>query len=127
MSKSQNTSQLFLSKKRKCPMSIFKVTKYESKPKEISFSFKPHLTLESHSQSDLSETFCDSVPQTPSHTSIQQVIIPDFFNDKPIHKVIQQALEQYERVRNSFDEEERGIYLITKETLLFDVTYMNDK
>ena len=117
MSLSQNNSfQTFISKKRKNLSSIFKVTKKQKKRKITEQSF------DTETQSDLNETFCDSIPKTPSHTPIDQIIIPSFFNDKPKHINIKETLEQYEKVVNCFDEEERELYLMRKESLLSDIT-----
>ena len=124
MSLTQNT--IVLSKKRRRSSSIFTIIKNEEhkhKTTKPSFKSSTLITLESQSQSDLNETFCDSVLQTPSsHTSIYDIIIPSFFNDKPHHNYIKETLEQYEKVLNSFDDEERELYLMRKESLLSDIT-----
>ena len=121
MSLTQST--IALSKKRRRSSSIFAIIKnIQNKRKAAKPSFKSTLTLESQSQSDLNETFCDSILRTPSHTSIDQIIIPSFFNDKPNDNHIKETLEQYEKVLNSFDDEERELYLMRKESLLSDIT-----
>jgi hypothetical protein len=123
MSLTQNT--IVLSKKRRRSSSIFTIIKNEEhKHKTTKPSFKSTLiTLESQSQSDLNETFSDSILQTPSsHTSIYDITIPSFFNDKPHHNHIKETLEQYEKVVHCFDDEERELYLMRKESLLSDVT-----
>ena len=121
MSLSQtNSFPLFISKKHKDPSSIFKVTKKYKKRKTIEQPIKTVIEIET--QLDLNETVCDSIPKTPLHTSIEQIIIPSFFNDKPKHTNIKETLEQYEKVVNCFDDEERELYLMRKESLLSDIT-----
>ena len=124
MSLTQNT--IVLSKKRRRSSSIFTIIKNEEhkhKTTKPSFKSSTLITLESQSQSDLNETFCHSILQTPSsHTSIYDITIPSFFNDKPHHNHIKETLEQYEKVLNSFDDEERELYLMRKESLLSDIT-----
>jgi hypothetical protein len=124
MSLTQDTIVLF--KKRRRSSSIFTIIKndeHKHKTTKPSFESKTFITLESQSQSDLNETFSDSILQTPSsHTSIYDITIPSFFNDKPHHNHIKETLEQYEKVLNSFDDEERELYLMRKESLLSDIT-----
>lgn len=103
----------FLSKKRTPSNRIFAI----SKTKKLPFLEKLDDTEETGTES------CFSPTSKCSTISIEELIIPSFFNDFIINTNIKEKLQKYEKITKDFDDlEDREIYLVRKESLFSEQT-----
>lgn len=108
---SQKTTVYFFLSKKRHHQKIFSIKKCIQK------------SINDQAEVSLSSETCSS---TSNRTiSLNDVIIPSFFNDIP--KInIKEKLKQYEKVTKDFDDiEDREIYLVRRESLLTNVS-LND-
>ena len=103
----------FLSKKRTPSNRIFSITKL----KKLKFLDKIDDTEETGTES------CFSPTSKNSTVSIDELVIPSFFNDLLLDSDTKEKLQKYEKITKDFaDLEDREIYLVRRESLFSEQT-----
>ena len=103
----------FLSKKRTPSNRIFSITKL----KKLKFLDKIDDTEETGTES------CFSPTSKNSTVSIDELVIPSFFNDLILDSDTKEKLQKYEKITKDFaDLEDREIYLVRRESLFSEQT-----
>ena len=103
----------FLSKKRTPSNRIFSITKL----KKLKFLDKIDDTEETGTES------CFSPTSKSSTVSIDELVIPSFFNDLILDSDTKEKLQKYEKITKDFaDLEDREIYLVRRESLFSEQT-----
>ena len=103
----------FLSKKRSPSNRIFSITK----SKKLKFLDKIDDTEETGTES------CFSPTSKSSTVSIDELVIPSFFNDLILDSDTKEKLQKYEKITKDFaDLEDREIYLVRRESLFSEQT-----
>lgn len=103
----------FLSKKRSPSNRIFSITKL----KKLKFLDKIDDTEETGTES------CFSPTSKNSTVSIDELVIPSFFNDLLLDSDTKEKLQKYEKITKDFaDLEDREIYLVRRESLFSEQT-----
>ena len=103
----------FLSKKRSPSNRIFSITKL----KKLKFLDKIDDTEETGTES------CFSPTSKSSTVSIDELVIPSFFNDLILDSDTKEKLQKYEKITKDFaDLEDREIYLVRRESLFSEQT-----
>lgn len=103
----------FLSKKRTPSNRIFSITK----SKKLKFLDKIDDTEETGTES------CCSPTSKSSTVSIDELVIPSFFNDLILDSDTKEKLQKYEKITKDFaDLEDREIYLVRRESLFSEQT-----
>ena len=103
----------FLSKKRSPSNRIFSITK----SKKLKFLDKIDDTEETGT-----ETSCSPTSKS-STVSIDELVIPSFFNDLILDSDTKEKLQKYEKITKDFDDlEDREIYLVRRESLFSEQT-----
>ena len=104
---------IFISRKRNTHTLIFSISKVKKLKCDSSFFSDDR----SESTYDKESTF--SLSQSPSkQTTLQEIVIPSFFNDLPAVPDIKTKLEKYEKVFSEFEDvEDTEVYLVRKESL----------
>lgn len=105
-----------LSKKRKNPEPIFEIKKI----KKLKILEKLEDTEETGTET---QTCFSPSNKSISPISLNEMIIPSFFNDKIMNSNFKQKLQKYDQVTKEFDDmEDREIYLVRKESLFSEQT-----
>ena len=103
----------FLSKKRSPSNRIFSITK----SKKLQFLDKIDDTEETGTET------CFSPTSKSSTVSIDELVIPSFFNDLILDSDTKEKLQKYEKITKDFaDLEDREIYLVRRESLFSEQT-----
>ncbi len=103
----------FLSKKRSPSNRIFSITK----SKKLQFLDKIDDTEETGTET------CFSPTSKSSTVSIDELVIPSFFNDLILDSDTKEKLQKYEKITKDFDDlEDREIYLVRRESLFSEQT-----
>ena len=103
----------FLSKKRSPSNRIFSITKL----KKLKFLDKIDDTEETGTES------CFSPTSKNSTVSIDELVIPSFFNDLILDSDTKEKLQKYEKITKDFaDLEDREISLVRRESLFSEQT-----
>ena len=103
----------FLSKKRFTSNRIFSITK----SKKLKFLDKIDDTEETGTET------CFSPTSKSSTVSIDELVIPSFFNDLILDSDTKEKLQKYEKITKDFDDlEDREIYLVRRESLFSEQT-----
>lgn len=103
----------FLSKKRSPSNRIFSITK----SKKLKFLDKIDDTEETGTET------CFSPTSKSSTVSIDELVIPSFFNDLILDSDTKEKLQKYEKITKDFDDlEDREIYLVRRESLFSEQT-----
>ena len=103
----------FLSKKRSPSNRIFSITK----SKKLEFLDKIDDTEETGTET------CFSPTSKSSTVSIDELVIPSFFNDLILDSDTKEKLQKYEKITKDFDDlEDREIYLVRRESLFSEQT-----
>ena len=103
----------FLSKKRSPSNRIFSITK----SKKLKFLDKIDDTEETGTET------CFSPTSKSSTVSIDELVIPSFFNDLILDSDTKEKLQKYEKITKDFaDLEDREIYLVRRESLFSEQT-----
>ena len=103
----------FLSKKRSPSKRIFSITK----SKKLEFLDKIDDTEETGTET------CFSPTSKSSTVSIDELVIPSFFNDLILYSDTKEKLQKYEKITKDFDDlEDREIYLVRRESLFSEQT-----
>ena len=103
----------FLSKKRSPSKRIFSITK----SKKLQFLDKIDDTEETGTET------CFSPTSKSSTVSIDELVIPSFFNDLILDSDTKEKLQKYEKITKDFDDlEDREIYLVRRESLFSEQT-----
>ena len=103
----------FLSKKRSPSNRIFSITK----SKKLKFLDKIDDTEETGTET------CFSPTSKSSTVSIDELVIPSYFNDLILDSDTKEKLQKYEKITKDFDDlEDREIYLVRRESLFSEQT-----
>ena len=103
----------FLPKKRSLSKRIFSITK----SKKLEFLDKIDDTEETGTET------CFSPTSKSSTVSIDELVIPSFFNDLILDSDTKEKLQKYEKITKDFDDlEDREIYLVRRESLFSEQT-----
>ena len=103
----------FLSKKRSLSKRIFSITK----SKKLQLLDKIDDTEETGTET------CFSPTSKSSTVSIDELVIPSFFNDLILDSDTKEKLQKYEKITKDFDDlEDREIYLVRRESLFSEQT-----
>ena len=103
----------FLSKKRSPSNRIFSI----KKSKKLQFLDKIDDTEETGTET------CFSPTSKSSTVSIDELVIPSFFNDLILDSDTKEKLQKYEKITKDFDDlEDREIYLVRRESLFSEQT-----
>ena len=103
----------FLSKKRSPSNRIFSITK----SRKLQFLDKIDDTEETGTET------CFSPTSKSSTVSIDELVIPSFFNDLILDSDTKEKLQKYEKITKDFDDlEDREIYLVRRESLFSEQT-----
>ena len=103
----------FLSKKRSPSNRIFSITK----SKKLQFLDKIDDTEETGTET------CFSPTSKSSTVSIDELVIPSFFNALILDSDTKEKLQKYEKITKDFDDlEDREIYLVRRESLFSEQT-----
>ena len=103
----------FLSKTRSPSNRIFSITK----SKKLQFLDKIDDTEETGTET------CFSPTSKSSTVSIDELVIPSFFNDLILDSDTKEKLQKYEKITKDFDDlEDREIYLVRRESLFSEQT-----
>ena len=103
----------FLSKQRSPSNRIFSITK----SKKLQFLDKIDDTEETGTET------CFSPTSKSSTVSIDELVIPSFFNDLILDSDTKEKLQKYEKITKDFDDlEDREIYLVRRESLFSEQT-----